>query len=381
MHNKRAQGELPTSRRRPETAEKGVNTAPCGHGSQSRRASRDHRKRRLNRLLQQSLPACTTLLMFCVSCTHEVQIASQAPPRTKTHALMARQVENAVDLGDADAEARRWRKRLAANASDLDARLALARLYVSRGQPQLAVEHYRLAAELNPDLAGVTLLLAKSLRDLNEPAEALSVIAAFISRHPKESWELLSLAGILEDEQGLFKQAEAAYRAALAIDPTPSSLHNNLGYNLLLQGNAEGAAAEFRKAIEIDPHSVIAHNNLGTALMWAKSGKSEQAFAEWRKSGDPAAAHNNLAAIFLEQGHYPEARQELASALELRPDYPAALANLRMVAAADGGPATPAPQQKVNLWKRITSGVTKDKNGTMIDKTAGSGDSPVVAQK
>ncbi len=319
--------------------------------------------------------------MGCVSCTHEVQVASQAPPRTKTHALMARQVENAVDFGDSDVEARRWRKRLAANASDLDARLALARLYVDRGQPQLAVEHYRLAAELNPDLAGVTLLLAKSLRDLNEPAEALSVIAAFISRHPKESWELLSLAGILEDEQGLFKQAEAAYRAALAIDSTPSPLHNNLGYNLLLQGNAEGAAAEFRKAIEIDPHSVIAHNNLGTALMWAKSGKSEQAFAEWRKSGDPAAAHNNLAAIFLEQGHYPEARQELASALELRPDYPAALANLRMVAAADGGPATPAPQQKVNLWKRITSGVTKDKNGTMIDKTAGSGDSPVVAQK
>jgi Flp pilus assembly protein TadD len=325
--------------------------------------------------------AVLIVCIFASACTHEVQVASQAPPRTKTHALMARQVENAVDLGDADAEARRWRKRLAANASDLDARLALARLYVSRGQPQLAVEHYRLAAELNPDLAGVTLLLAKSLRDLNEPAEALSVIAAFISRHPKESWELLSLAGILEDEQGLFKQAEAAYRAALAIDPTPSSLHNNLGYNLLLQGNAEGAAAEFRKAIEIDPHSVIAHNNLGTALMWAKSGKSEQAFAEWRKSGDPAAAHNNLAAIFLEQGHYPEARQELASALELRPDYPAALANLRMVAAADGGPATPAPQQKVNLWKRITSGVTKDKNGTMIDKTAGSGDSPVVAQK
>jgi tetratricopeptide (TPR) repeat protein len=327
------------------------------------------------------LLACTTLLMFCVSCTHEVQIASQAPPRTKTRALMARQVENAVDLGDADAEARRWCKRLAANASDLDARLALARLYVSRGQPQLAVEHYRLAAELNPDLAGVTLLLAKSLRDLNEPAEALSVIAAFISRHPKESWELLSLAGILEDEQGLLKEAEAAYRAALAIDSTPSSLHNNLGYNLLLQGNAEGAATEFRKAIEIDPHSVIAHNNLGTALMWAKSGKSEQAFEEWRKSGDPAAAHNNLAAIFLEQGHYPEARQELASALELRPDYPAALKNLRMVAAADGGPATPAPQAKVNLWKRMTSGVTKDKNGTMIDKTAGSGDSPVVAQK
>jgi len=332
------------------------------------------------------LAACTTILILgCVSCTKEVQVASQAPPHTKTSAVMARQVENAVDFGDTDPEARRWRKRLAANASDLDARLALARLYVDRGQPQLAVEHYRLAAELNPDLPGVTLLLAKSLRDLNEPAEALSVIAAFLARHPKDSWELWSLAGILEDEQGLFKPAEAAYRAALAIDSTQTSPHNNLGYNLLLQGNAEAAAAEFRKAIEIDPHSVIAHNNLGTALMWAKSGKSEQAFAEWRRSGDPAAAHNNLAAVFLEQGHYAEARQELASALELRPGYPAALANLKLVAAADGGPSTPAPSApKVNLWKRITSSLTKDKRAdkrAMIDEPGASGDPPVIAAK
>jgi Flp pilus assembly protein TadD len=288
--------------------------------------------------------------------------------------LLARQVENAVDLGDGDVEARRWRKRLAANASDLDARLALAKLYADRGHTEVAIEHYRLAAELNPDLPGVTLLLAKSLRNLNEPAEALRITALFLSKHPNESWELLSLAGILEDEQGRFKQGEAAYRAALTIDSSQTSLHNNLGYNLLLQGKSEAAAAEFRQAIAIDPHSVIAHNNLGTALMWAKSGRSEQAFAEWRRTGDPAAAHNNLAAIFLEQGHYSEAREELTSALQLRPGYAPALENLRQVAAVDGGPSTPAtPVARVNLWKRMTSSLSKDKSGP--------GDPPAVAQK
>jgi Flp pilus assembly protein TadD len=298
-----------------------------------------------------------------------------ASPHTKTHALLVRQVENAVDLGDGDVEAKRWRQRLAANVNDLDARLALARLYASRGLPELAIEHDRMAAALNPDLPGVTLLLVKALRDVNELTEASRVVALFTSKHPKESWELLSLQGILEDEQGRFKQGEAAYRAALSIDSSQTSLHNNLGYNLLLQGNAESAAVEFRRAIAIDPHSAIAHNNLGTALMWAKSGKSEQAFAEWRRSSDPAAAHNNLAAIFLEQGHYAEARQELASAFEFRPNYPAALANLRLVAAADGGPATPPPSgPNVNLWKRVTSGLTK----AMIGKPA---DPSEVAQK
>jgi len=309
----------------------------------------------------------------CASCTRQVQTASQPSTHTKTHALMMRQVENAVDLGEGDVEARKFRQRLAANANDLDARIALAKLYANRGLPDLAIEHYRLAAELNPGVPGVTLLLAKSLRDMNEPAEASRVVAAFVSKHPKESWQLLSLQGILEDEQGRFQQGEASYRAALALEPSETSLHNNLGYNQLLQGHAESAAAEFQRAIAIDPHSVVAHNNLGTALMFAKSGKSEQAFAEWRKSGDPAAAHSNLAAVFLEQGHYPEARQEIASALQFKPDYPAALKNLRLVAAADGGPATPAPAiARVNLWKRMTSSISRDK---------GPGEPPVVTQK
>jgi Flp pilus assembly protein TadD len=318
------------------------------------------------------------LVILCTSCTHQVQVASQPSTHTKTHALLTRQIENAVDLGDGDAEARRWRQRLAANVNDLDARIALAKLYAGRGLPDLAIEHYRLAAELNPGSPGVTLLLAKSLREMNEAAEASRVVAVFVARHPKESWEMLSLQGILEDEQGRFKQGEASYRAALNIDSSQTSLHNNLGYNLLLQGHAESAADEFRKAIAIDPHSVIAHNNLGTALMFAKSGKSEQAFAEWRKSGDPAAAHNNLASIFMEQAHYPEARQELTSALQFRPDYPAALANLRLVAAADGGPATLPPVSGVNLWKRMTSGLTKSKIGKPAD---GSGEPPAIAQK
>jgi Flp pilus assembly protein TadD len=314
-------------------------------------------------------------ISICTSCTREVQVASQPSTHTKTHAMLMRQVENAVDLGDGDAEARRWRQRLAANANDLDARIALAKLYASRGLTDLAIEHYRLAADLNPGLPGVTLLLAKSLREVNELAEASRVVGAFVARHPAESWEVLSLQGILEDEQGRFKQGEASYRAALAIQPAETSLHNNLCYNLLLQGHAESAAEEFRKAIASDPHSAIAHNNLGTALMFAKSGKSEQAFAEWRKSGDPAAAHNNLAAVFLEQGHYPEARQEIASALQLKPDYPAALKNLKLVAAADGGPATPAPAvARVNLWKRMTSSPSRD-------KAAGSGEPAAAAQK
>jgi Flp pilus assembly protein TadD len=188
-----------------------------------------------------------------------------------------------------------------------------------------------------PDSLEATRALVQSLREMGETAQALQAVQQGLAKHPSASWELLSLEGILEDELGRWGPAEAAHRAALALNPGRSALHNNLGYNLLLQGQAEAAAAEFRRAIEIDPRAQIAHNNLGAAL--AAQSHAGEALAEWQRSGDPAAAHNNLAAVLMEQGHYAEARTELETALGYRRNFPAALANLKLVAEKDGRPA------------------------------------------
>ncbi len=183
---------------------------------------------------------------------------------------MARQVQNAVDAGEGDLEARVLRKRLALDASDLDARILLARLYSRKGLPDLALEHYRLAAALFPDSVVVTLSLAKMLREMGEVDKALEVVEAGMARHPEGNWELLSLQGILEDGQGRFAQAEAAHRAALALAPWRAALLNNLGYNLLLHEHFDAAAAEFRLALAIDPGSGVARNNLGDCL-WPRN--------------------------------------------------------------------------------------------------------------
>jgi Flp pilus assembly protein TadD len=276
-------------------------------------------------------------VLACASCTHQVQTASRGVSQPAVPAVKARRVENAADAGEGDLEARALRRRLAANADDLDARMALAQLYSRRGLPDLALEHYRLAAARFPDSLGAARAFAQTLREMGETPQALKAVEEFLARHPGASWEMLSLEGILEDELGRWMPAEEAHRAALALSPGRSALHNNLGYNLLLQGQAEAAAAEFRRAIEIDPRAQIAHNNLGAAL--AAQSHAGEALAEWQRSGDPAAAHNNLAAVLMEQGHYAEARAELETALGYRRNFPAALANLRLVAEKDGRPA------------------------------------------
>jgi len=128
-------------------------------------------------------------------------------------------------------------------------RILLARLYTRRGYPDLALEHYRMAAAQFPDAPVVVISLAKALRDLDEPQEALRAIAAYEATHAEGNWELLSLEGVLYDEQGDLKHAEAAHRAAVAQDGTRGSLHNNLGYNLLLQRKPEFSCAFARRQL------------------------------------------------------------------------------------------------------------------------------------
>jgi Flp pilus assembly protein TadD len=292
----------------------------------------------------------------CASCTRQVQTASLPAPIPAVSAVMARQVKNAADAGEGDVELRRLRQHLAANAKDPDARIQLARYYSSRGLPDLALEHYRLAAEQFPNSVEVTMALAKTLREMGEPSEALSVVRSYVDRQPHGSWEALSLEGILEDEQGLFPAAEKAHRAALELAPQQSALHNNLGLNLLSQVRIDPAVDEFRRAIELDPKSEVAHNNLAAALASRSGAAPKEALQEWRRSRSQAEAHNNMAAVLIEQRRFTDARAELDIALGFEPGLPAALSNLRLVAQMDGQPATiPARQarRRASLWSRL----------------------------
>lgn len=208
----------------------------------------------------QKSAAVLAVAVLLTSCA-ERRAATTTPP-TGLRATMARQIQNAVDAGDGDVEARGLRQRLAANPDDLDARLGLARRYEQRGLPDLALEHYRLAAIRFPDSEPVTLGVAKTLREMNEGSQALAALQAFVAAHANAGWEILSLQGILLDERGKYTDAEGSHRAALALDANRSSLHNNLGYNLTLQGKRGEAAAEFHRALAIDGNSEIAKNNL-----------------------------------------------------------------------------------------------------------------------
>jgi Flp pilus assembly protein TadD len=279
--------------------------------------------------------------------SHDVRQTYSAPRAT----AIRQQIINAIDAGEGDPEVRELRRRIAVNPDDIKARLDLAARYDKQGFPELAIEHYRLAGNRAPHLSSVHMLLARSLYGAGARTEAIETLVTFCKRDSAPPAELLSLLGIYQDQAGEYVQAEAHHRAALAIAPKRESLHNNLGYNLLLQSRDAEAASEFRRALALNPRSETARNNLGTALAMMPGGNVNEALAQWQSIGGPAAAHNNLATIFIQQKRYAEARKEIEIALSYSRNHDAALANLALVSELDGGPAT----AKVPARRRFAS--------------------------
>ena len=294
------------------------------------------------------------------SCARSVRTVSmgslghpeRGAPATQVSTIMKRQITNAADAGEGDVIVRNLRQRMTADPNNLQVRLDLARHYEATGNPELAAEHYRLAVAQFPESAEVAVGQARLMRKLELPGQALEGLMKFRAAHATVPYEVLCWIGILQDEAGELGKAEESYRAALALNPKSDSLHNNLGYNLLLRKKNAEAAGEFRKALEIAPHSQIARNNLGTAL----ASQPKEAVLHMQSVSDPATAHSNLAAVLIEQGLYPEARAELKLALGYRNDHPAALSNLQLLSELDGKAFAVQSRIPDSRWRRFGRG-------------------------
>ena len=283
-------------------------------------------------------PIVLAFAALAASCTHTQVVKTAAAPAPKPTTVWDRQVHNAIDAGDGDLQFRQLREKVAAEPDNIQARVDLSRAYRERGYHEVALEISRLAVARFPDSGPAQLSLVRDLREVNRRAEAIGSLEAFLKSHPQNSAEYYSWLGILRDESGLWPLGEPAHRKAIELAPTADFLHNNLGYNLLMQKKNEEAAAQFREALRLNPSSDLARNNLGLAL--ANSNAASQAVANWQSTSDAASAHNNLAVVWIEKGNFAEARKELEVALSLDKNNAAALKNVELVSRLAATPVT-----------------------------------------
>jgi len=282
------------------------------------------------------------------SCVHERRIAG-TPIAAPAPTVWDRQIRNATDGGDGDYVLKAMGERVTAEPDNIPVRLELAKLYRDRGYPEVGLEICRLAAERFPESGEAQFALVRALYEAKRPQEAVGVL----ERHPRPSADYYSWLGILSDQTGAWETGEQAHRRAVEIAPAQDSLHNNLGYNLLMQNKSEAAAAEFSEALRLNPVSELARNNLGMALA---NSNTQQAISSWQITSNPATAHSNLAAVWIEKGNYGAARKELSIALGYNRTLPAALRNMELLSRLDGKPALLAAKAAENRWDRWKSG-------------------------
>jgi len=248
------------------------------------------------------------------------------------------QIVNAASASDGDPELYALRARVDHDPRDLNSRLALADRYQKLGFQEVALEHLRLACERAPESDAAHTALARMLRNAKRGSEALNMLTAYTAANAAAGAGIWGWLGLLRDDAGDWKAGEAAHRKAIALAPDREEFHNNLGYCLLQSGRRPEAAEEFRVALKLHPHSAIAENNLALALAPDAAGKQE-AVAHLQSVSDPATAHNNLAAMYLEAGRYAEAHREIETALGYDRTHSAALSNLQLLSELEGRPA------------------------------------------
>jgi tetratricopeptide (TPR) repeat protein len=162
-----------------------------------------------------------------------------------------------------------------------------------------------------------------------------------LQRDENNALVLGNLAAI-EMEEGKLDDAEKHIRAALAQNPDDAYNLSKLGYLKFQQGKYDDALNALSRAAKLDPQNPEIENYLGVTL--SHKGLRMQAETALRKAvqldPDYAAAHNNLAAIYISQQpplvelarwHYQKA---LAAGQPRNPELEKALA-------ANGAPPNP----------------------------------------
>jgi len=166
--------------------------------------------------------------------------------------------------------------------------------------------------------------------------EAADALAEAVRLAPRLTEARMSLGSSLADA-GRWAEAEAAFAAAVALDPERHpAAWNGLGLARLSQGNGRGALAPLRRAVALDPRLAVARANLGAALVASGDLPAARAQLEaaLRIDPDERSALGNLGTVLARQGDVAGARARFHQLLRLDPSDDRARAALAQL----GGP-------------------------------------------
>jgi tetratricopeptide (TPR) repeat protein len=112
--------------------------------------------------------------------------------------------------------------------------------------------------------------------------------------------------------KGMYDEAIAKYREALALDPTSTLIINNLSWALIMTGQYEEAVGELKRSIALDAKNPSTNFYLGVAYWRLSDPKAAKPYLEKAVSLDPSHpySHYYLSKVYRSEGNLKSAIAE-----------------------------------------------------------------------
>jgi tetratricopeptide (TPR) repeat protein len=213
---------------------------------------------------------------------------------------------------------------------------------------------YRQVLEIEPDHPEALYDLGILTAQKGEYETARTLLQILLERHPDLGKVWFGLGSVHEGE-GQYSEAVKAYRQALAYEPDAPIIYNSLGRTLQLLGQWDEAVESYQKALDLQPGYVEAEVNQANTLhlqdelppeklahyaalnidfgdLCKAIGDLDSAAKYYRHAiammPDLECPHYHLGLVLQEQEEFAAAMASYQKALELKPDYDEAHAQL-----------------------------------------------------
>jgi choline-sulfatase len=259
---------------------------------------------------------------------------SNADPKDKIDEFIAygRGIQNALnafDRRDYQAAIKGLESIIATGRGGFDVSFYLGRAYMSIGQTQSAIRHFREAIEKLPTYTPAYLELAKAHAALKQYDQAMQTLQQGLARDPG-NFEFHSHMGYIARARRDLPTARTHYETARTMQPDDFDVRMNLATIYRDLGQPKLALQEVDAGLKLRPESGEAHNQRGMLLGGLGDFKAAAAAFEKATALDPKSATTwfNLGLARLRSGDKSGAATALKQALELKPDFADARAML-----------------------------------------------------